>query len=131
MNLPPRPQGERGLHCTLAKWGEIGGGNLSAVSGGAAKNSAMSPSLAANDAFDRAVAPVISLLSRDQAAKIADFHADEALQLKIEELARKANEGELTCEERAEYEGYAQANRFLAVFQAQARRKIAEERGRS
>lgn len=87
----------------------------------------MSPSLAANDAFDRAVAPVISLLSRDQAAKIADFHADEALQLKIEELARKANEGELTAEEREEYEGYAQANRFLAVFQAQARRKIAAE----
>jgi hypothetical protein len=90
----------------------------------------MSLSLVATDAFDRAVAPVISLLSRDQAAKIADFHADEALQLKIEELARKANEGELTADEQAEYEGYAQANRFLAVFQAQARRKIATESGR-
>jgi hypothetical protein len=90
----------------------------------------MSPSLVATDAFDRAVAPVIGLLSQDQAAKIADFHADEALQLKIEELARKANEGELTADEQAEYEGYAQANRFLAVFQAQARRKIAAERGR-
>jgi hypothetical protein len=90
----------------------------------------MSPSLVATDAFDRAVAPVIGLLSQDQAAKIADFHADEALQLKIEELARKANEGELTADEQAEYEGYAQANRFLAMFQAQARRKIAAERGR-
>jgi hypothetical protein len=90
----------------------------------------MSPSLVATDAFDRAVAPVIGLLSQDQAAKIADFHADEALQMKIEELARKANEGELTAEEQAEYEGYAQANRFLAVFQAQARRKIAAERDR-
>lgn len=90
----------------------------------------MSLSLVATDAFDRAVAPVIGLLSQDQAAKIADFHADEALQLKIEELARKANEGELTADEQAEYEGYAQANRFLAVFQAQARRKIAAERGR-
>jgi hypothetical protein len=73
---------------------------------------------------------VISLLSRDQAAKIADFHADETLQLKIEEFARKANEGELTTDEQAEYEGYAQANRFLAVFQAQARRKIAAESDR-
>lgn len=90
----------------------------------------MSPSLVATDAFDRAVAPVIGLLSQDQAAKIADFHADEALQLKIEELARKANEGELSADEQAEYEGYAQANRFLAVFQAQARRKIAAEHGR-
>lgn len=90
----------------------------------------MSPSLVATDAFDRAVAPVISLLSQDQAAQIADFHADEALQLKIEELAQKANEGELTAEEQAEYEGYAQANRFIAIFQAQARRKIAAENGR-
>lgn len=90
----------------------------------------MSPSLVATDAFDRAVEPVIGLLSHDQTAKIADFHADEALQLKIEELARKANEGELTAEEQAEYEGYAQANRFIAIFQAQTRRKIAVNYGR-
>lgn len=62
----------------------------------------MSPSLVATDAFDRAVAPVIGLLSQDQATKIANFHADEALQLKIEELARKANEGEITAEEQDE-----------------------------
>lgn len=74
---------------------------------------------------------MIGLLSRDQAAKIADFRADEGLQLKIEELARKANEGELTAVEQAEYEGYAQANRFIAIFQAQARRKIAAETNRS
>ena len=73
---------------------------------------------------------MIGLLSHDQAAKIADFHADEALQLKIEELAQKANEGELTAEEQAEYEGYAQANRFIAIFQAQARRKSAVRCGR-
>ena len=67
---------------------------------------------------------MIGLLSHDQAAKIADFHADEALQLKIEELARKANEGELTAEEQAEYEGYVRANQFLAVLQTNARRFV-------
>ncbi len=72
-------------------------------------------------AFDRAVAPVLGILNREQATKIADFHADETLQVRIEQLARRANEGELSEQERAEYEGYAQANRFIAVLQAQAR----------
>ena len=76
-------------------------------------------------AFDRATEPVMRILSRDQALKIVDFHGDENLQLRIEELARKANEGELTEEERAEYQGYAQANKFIAVLQAKARRLLA------
>jgi hypothetical protein len=82
----------------------------------------MSSTLNANDAFDRAISPVIGLLSPEQAAQIANFHTDELLQARIEELAGKANEGELTNDELAEYEGYAQANRFLAVLQAKARR---------
>jgi hypothetical protein len=65
----------------------------------------MSSILGVNDAFDRAIAPVIGILSQEQAAQIANFHADQQLQL-------------------AEYEGYAQANRFLAVLQAKARRLI-------
>jgi hypothetical protein len=79
---------------------------------------------ASNDAFDRAVSPVIGLLSREQAAKIADFHADASLQSRIELLAAKANEGDLSAEEQAEYEGYVQANHFLAVLQSKARRLI-------
>ena len=76
-------------------------------------------------AFDRATEPVLRILSREQALKIIDFHGDETLQQRIEELARKANEGELTEEERAEYQGYAQANKFIAVLQAKARRLLA------
>jgi hypothetical protein len=76
-------------------------------------------------AFDRATDPVLQILSRDQALRIIDFHADEALQARIEELARKANEGELTDEERSEYMGYAQANKFIALLQVKARRMLA------
>lgn len=78
-------------------------------------------------AFDRAIEPVLGILSTDQAHKIADYHADEALQAKIEQLAEKANEGVLTEEERAEYEGYVHANNFVAVLQAQVRRRIATQ----
>ena len=80
-----------------------------------------------SNAFDRATEPVLGFLSPDQVHKIADYHADASLQARIEELASKANEGELTDDERAEYEGYAQANKFVAVLQAQARRRLASQ----
>jgi hypothetical protein len=75
-------------------------------------------------AFDRVTDPVFRLLSRDQAARIADYHGDEALQRRIEELAVKANEGELTDPEIAEYEGYAQANKFVAILKMKAQRML-------
>ena len=84
----------------------------------------MSPTIDAA-AFDRATEPVLRILSRDQVMKIIDFHGDEELQQRIEELARKSNEGELTEAERAEYEGYAQGNKFVALLQAKARRLLA------
>ncbi len=43
----------------------------------------------------------------------------------MEELAQKSNEGELTDEQRAEYEGYLQANDFIATLQAKARKLLA------
>lgn len=76
-------------------------------------------------AFDRATEPVFRILNREQAARIVDFHGEEELQRRIEELAEKANEGELTSAERAEYQGYAQANKFIAVLQAKARQLLA------
>ena len=80
-----------------------------------------------SSAFDRATQPIFSILSPDQVHQIADYHADEALQDRIAQLADKANEGELSDEELAEYEGYAHANRFVAVLQAQARRRISSQ----
>lgn len=75
-------------------------------------------------AFDRATDPIFELLTHEQALAIVDFRGDDELAARIEYLAAKCNEGELTDEERAEYEGYAYANRFIAVMQAKARRLI-------
>ncbi len=76
-------------------------------------------------AFDRATQPLLRILNREQAAQIVDFHGDDEMQRRIEELAGKANEDELTDAERAEYEGYVEANSFIAVLQARARRLLA------
>jgi hypothetical protein len=83
----------------------------------------MSPAIS-NSAFDRATQPIFGILTPEQAHQIADYHADQELQERIAQLADKANEGALSDEEQAEYEGYAHANRFVAILQAQARRRI-------
>jgi hypothetical protein len=77
-------------------------------------------------AFDLAMAPVVGVLSKEQARRIAEYRADDALQSRIEELAAKSNEGNLTPEERAEYTAYVQANKFVAILQKQARKLLAQ-----
>jgi uncharacterized protein YnzC (UPF0291/DUF896 family) len=51
------------------------------------------------------------------------------VQARIEELARKSTEGELTEDERAEYAGYVRANKFVAILKRQAQ-QIANSRHR-
>ncbi len=51
---------------------------------------------------------------------LVNFHADDATQERIDELARKANEGTLTNKERVEYEGYVEAGDLIALLQAKA-----------
>ena len=77
-------------------------------------------------AFDRGIDPVIRLLTPEQARAIAEFRGDDSLRARIDELAEKCNEGELTEEERAEYEGYVRANNFVAILQAKARKRLRE-----
>jgi hypothetical protein len=82
-------------------------------------------STAANNAsFSRMVDPVLSILTPDQAKSIVNFSLGDAIEKRVEELANKCNEGELTPEECDEYEGYVRANRFLVILKAQARRRL-------
>jgi hypothetical protein len=78
-----------------------------------------------SNAFDRATNPVFRLLPVEQARDLASYEPETSIQARIEELAAKANEGELTETERAEYLGYVQANKFVAILQAQARKRLA------
>jgi transglutaminase-like putative cysteine protease len=85
----------------------------------------MSPAFDSN-AFDRATEPVLRLFPVEQARDLAEYRSGEWLQTRVEELAAKSNEGELTEEDRAEYLGYVQANKFVAILQAQARRRLTQ-----
>jgi hypothetical protein len=72
-------------------------------------------------AFERGIRPVLQLLLPDKADAVLSFRPDAALQSRIEQLAAKSTEGELTEPERAELAGYVRANKFIAILQRQAR----------
>ena len=67
-------------------------------------------------AFDRGVRSMLEIVLPDKAEAIISFQSDPDLQARIEELARKSTEGELTEDERAEYAGYVRANKFVAIL---------------
>lgn len=81
----------------------------------------------ASNTVGRVLEPIFRALPDDVAKRIASLEADEALQSRIETLARKANEGELTDAEQQEYAAYVEAGDILATLQALARRRLRQE----
>ncbi|MBA3315372.1 MAG: hypothetical protein M3552_07900 [Planctomycetota bacterium] len=77
-------------------------------------------------AFDRGVEPVREVMTPELARGLLAFRPDASVQDRIEELGRKANEGELSPDEQEEYEGYSRANKFIAILQSQARKRLSD-----
>ncbi len=75
-------------------------------------------------ALNRILDPLSRSLSVEAARAIIALEIDQALQDRIEELADRCNEGRLTPEERAEYEGYVEGAEILALLKLKARRLL-------
>ena len=75
-------------------------------------------------AFERGIQPLLKIVLPDRAAAVVQFRADSRPQERIEVLAARSTEGQLTEEERAEYAGYVRANKFVAILQRQARQWV-------
>lgn len=71
--------------------------------------------------MNRLLDPVGQLLSPEVARRLVDYRFDAKSQTRIDKLARKCNEGQLTDSERREYETYVQTLDFIAILQAKAR----------
>ncbi len=71
--------------------------------------------------LNRLLDPVGQLLSPEVARRLVDYRFDAKSQTRIDKLARKCNEGQLTDSERCEYETYVQTLDFIAILQAKAR----------
>lgn len=56
---------------------------------------------------------------------IANLRADPATQARLDELASKSNEGQLSEEERQEYKELIDAIDLITIFQAKARAVLA------
>ena len=65
------------------------------------------------------------ILTPEFARQLVGLRADPAVQERVDSLADKCNEGQLTHEERAEYEMYVSFIDFMAILQAKARRFLA------
>lgn len=70
--------------------------------------------------LERLLDPVSSSLNEEAARKLLGLKADAKAQRRVQMLASKCNEGELTPKERAEYETYVLAGDFIAILQAKA-----------
>ena len=69
--------------------------------------------------------PVSRCLGMETARALTALQVDERIQARVEDLAEKCNEGQLTEDERAEYEAYVQASTLIGILQAKARQKLA------
>ena len=74
--------------------------------------------------LERMLEPVSQSLNVEAAQKLIRLKADAKTQARVDELARKGNECELTDAERGEYERYVTAGTMIAILQAKARLTI-------
>jgi hypothetical protein len=81
-----------------------------------------------NGVLDRMLDPFSELLTPAMARRLAKFRADATTQARVEELATKCNEGELTPAERREYEAYVRAIHLISILQSKARMVLARNR---
>ncbi len=71
--------------------------------------------------LDRLLDPVSRCFTTEGAQALAELQADPVAQARVEELAEKCNEGQLTTEERLEYETYVHVGNLIGILQAKAR----------
>lgn len=65
--------------------------------------------------------PFTDCLTPEAARKIIDFRVDPATQARIDDLAEKANSGQLTEAERATYHDYVETFDLVAILKSKAR----------
>ena len=71
--------------------------------------------------MDRVLDPFMDCLTPEVARNLVDLCADPEIQARLDKLADKANEGELSPEERAIYDRFLEAYHFVTILQAKAR----------
>ena len=71
--------------------------------------------------LDRVLDPLRQNLTPDAARALVALRLDEAAQTRMEELASRNTEGQLTSQERMEYEAWVSACDLVTILQTKAR----------
>src|SRR5215475_8477512 len=74
-----------------------------------------------NTVLDRFLRPFTECLTPEVAQRIVNLQLDSQSQARLDELAAKANEGQLTDDERQEYEEFVEGIDLLGILKARAR----------
>ncbi len=75
-----------------------------------------------HSALDQFLNPTSGWMTPQSAQKLVDWKVSDELRKRVEELGRKANLGQLTVEEDAEYRVYLDDAEMISLMQAKARR---------
>ena len=78
----------------------------------------------ANTVLDELLEPVGACFTPEVAQRLINLRASSSVQKRIEELARKSEQGQLSKVEQEEYEALVSAGNFIAILQSKARRLL-------
>ncbi|MBI3245288.1 MAG: hypothetical protein HYZ50_02135 [Deltaproteobacteria bacterium] len=79
-----------------------------------------------NTVLDRFLRPFAECLTPEVAHRIVNLQLDSQSQTRLDELASKANEGQLTDDERQEYEEFVEGIDLMGILKARARTVLAK-----
>jgi uncharacterized protein YnzC (UPF0291/DUF896 family) len=75
--------------------------------------------------LDGLLEPLSLCLDAESARRLVAFRIDPQVLARIEVLGERANEGDLTADERSEYEALINAADFVAIVRLKAQRHLA------
>lgn len=76
--------------------------------------------------IDDMLDPLTEALTHESARHLANLKAKPSVQARVDALATKCNEGELSESEREEYETYIRVGNLFTVLKAKARAVLAQ-----
>ncbi len=79
--------------------------------------------------LDRLVAPLASCLTPESARRLLALKPDPELQRRIDDMAARHTEGQLSPEEEAEYGRCVSYATFIAILKSKARQLLAASNG--
>jgi hypothetical protein len=77
--------------------------------------------MSTTELLEQVLDPFVDCLTPEAARKIVALRAEPAVQMRLDQLADRANEGLLTSEERLEYEKFRATFHMVTLLQSKAR----------